>query len=110
MSDGANNRGEVDPREAAVAREQYIATVNNQILPMLRDTFGAQFTVQEGESLKATLGAPNKSPQEKQAVLKAFIEQKKRDVEALGIQSGQITPSPGGAPGVVDYTDYFGGQ
>lgn len=98
----------MEPREAAVAREQYIAMVNNQILPMLRDTFGAQFTVQEGESLKATLGAPDKSPKEKQAVLKAFIEQKERDIAALAQRAGQPVAAP--ETGVVDYTDYFGGQ
>lgn len=86
--------------DGALARTKYIAMVDNQILPLLRDTFGAQFTVAEGESLRATLGDPNKSPQEKQAVLKAFIEQKKRDVEALALQSmGQLPgqmPTPQG--------------
>lgn len=86
--------------DGALARTKYIAMVDNQILPLLRDTFGAQFTVAEGESLRATLGDPNKSPQEKQAVLKAFIEQKKRDVEALALQSmGQLPgqmPAPQG--------------
>jgi hypothetical protein len=79
----------LDPREGAIARERYISMVNNQILPLLRDTFGAQFTQKEGESLKATLGDPNLSPPEKQAVLKSFIEQKRRDVEALAAQAGQ---------------------
>lgn len=82
----------MEPREAAVARSKYIAMVDNQVLPLLRDTFGAQFTVQEGESLRATLGNPDLSPPEKQEVLKAFIEQKRRDVQALGRRTGQ---SPG---------------
>ncbi len=85
----------------ALARTKYIAMVDNQILPLLRDTFGAQFTAAEGEKLRATLGDADKSPQEKQAVLKAFIEQKKRDVEALALQSmGQLPsqmPTPQGA-------------
>lgn len=85
----------MDPREAAVARAEYISKVDNQILPLLRDTFGAQFTQKEGESLKATLGDPNKSPQEKQAVLRSFIEQKRRDVEALGVRSGEAAPAEG---------------
>lgn len=105
----------MDPREAAVARSEYIATVDNQVLPLLRDTFGAAFTVKEGDTLRATLGDPNKTPQEKQVVLRAFIEQKRRDVEALAAQAS-ATPGynpQGGQPqggGVVDYTDYFRGQ
>jgi hypothetical protein len=72
------------PTEGALARTKYMSMVDNQVLPLLRDTFGAAFTVQEGESLRATLGAPDKSPDEKKAVLEAFIEQKTRDLEALG--------------------------
>jgi hypothetical protein len=33
--------------------------------------------------LRATLGDTTKSPKEKQAILNAFIEQKRRDVDAL---------------------------
>ena len=88
----------MEPRESAIARAEYIATVDNQVLPLLRDTFGAQFTQKEGETLRATLGDPDKSPQEKKAVLHSFIEQKKRDLEALAAQSGQgPAPAAGGA-------------
>jgi len=94
----------MEPREAAVARAQYIAVVDNQVLPLLRDTFGAAFTQKEGETLRNTLGDPNKSPREKQAVLKAFIEQKRRDVEALATQAG-VVPSGGAvAPGGANTT------
>ena len=82
------------PRDAAVARADYIATVNNQVLPLLRDTFGAAFTEKEGNTLRETLGDPNASPMEKQAVLRAFIEQKKRDLAAMQTQSGASTPAP----------------
>jgi hypothetical protein len=71
------------PSEGALARAKYIAMVDNQVLPLLRDTFGAAFTVKEGETLRATLGNPNISPPEKKAVLEAFIEQKVMDLEAL---------------------------
>lgn len=92
-----------EPRRAAVARAEYIATVDNQVLPMLRDTFGAAFTVKEGETLRATLGDPNKSPTAKKAVLRSFIEQKKRDVEALSNRVGGKTPTPAAAPtGIPD--------
>lgn len=82
----------MDPRKAAIARTTYIAMVDNQVLPLLRETFGAQFTQKEGESLKTTLGDPNKTPQEKRAVLDAFIEQKIRNVESLERQSQSQAP------------------
>ena len=78
-----------EPREAAIARSSYISKVKLQILPMLRDTFGAQFTVAEGESLLSTMGDPNSTPEEKQVVLRNFIEQKRRDIEALASETGQ---------------------
>lgn len=69
--------------QGAIDRTSYMAIVDNQVLPLLKDTFGAAFTVQEGQSLRATLGNPDLSPPEKKAVLDAFIEQKYRDVEAM---------------------------
>lgn len=72
----------LDPSDGAIARTKYIAMVDNQVLPLLRQTFGAAFTVKEGESLRATLGDPNKTPEEKKAVLQAFIDQKKRNIAA----------------------------
>lgn len=83
----------MEPRDAAVARAQYNAMVDNQILPLLKDTFGAQFTQKEGETLRATLGDDSKSPAEKKAVLRAFIEQKRRDVEALALQGLDNAPA-----------------
>ncbi len=85
---GRNQLG-MEPRESAVARAEYTATVDNQILPLLRDTFGAQFTNEEGLRLAKTLGDADKSPTEKQALLKAFIQQKERDIQALRGRVGQ---------------------
>lgn len=82
----------LDVGQGAIDRASYIAIVDNQVLPLLKDTFGAAFTVQEGESLRATLGDPNKSPAEKKAILEAFISQKERDV------SGMQSNMPGGSP------------
>lgn len=98
------------PTEGAQARTKYMSMVDNQVLPLLRDTFGAAFTVSEGESLRATLGAPDKSPAEKKAVLEAFIEQKVRDLDALqsrlpgGGAAGTANPNavvPKNYPGVT---------
>lgn len=107
--DFARRQFDSTPREEAVARANYISMVDNQILPLLRDTFGAQFTQKEGEGLKATLGDPNKSPQEKDAVLRSFISQKKANIESLQRQvggqvntttqqnlTGQVYTTPGG--------------
>lgn len=99
----------MDPSEGQVARTQYQSIVANQILPLLRDTFGAQFTAREGDTLMATLGNPDKTPQEKQAVLKSFIEQKRRDIEAKATQAG-ISQAPaqaasGAVPDVSTMSD-----
>jgi hypothetical protein len=93
--DAGRRQLNLPPREAAIARQRYISMVDNQVLPMLRDTFGAAFTVKEGDTLRATLGNPDLSPPEKQAVLKSFIEQKRRDILALQSRGGAMT-QPGG--------------
>lgn len=80
--------------EGAIARAEYVAKVNNQILPLLRDTFGAQFTEREGETLKATLGNPNHSPEEKMATLDAFISQKLKNIEGKRRKLGQTRIQP----------------
>jgi dephospho-CoA kinase len=85
----------MDTPQGAVDRTAYIAKVDNEILPLLRDTFGAAFTVKEGETLRSTLGNPNYSPAEKDAVLKAFIDQKKQQVTAI---KRQIGSNPYGNP------------
>lgn len=96
--DWANKEAGAQPRDAAVARAEYQATVDNQILPLLRDTFGAQFTAAEGEKLSKTLGDANLSPTEKHAVLNAFIQQKQRDIEALRSRVDGRTSQPGASP------------
>lgn len=67
--------------KGATSRAKFIAIVNNQVLPLLKETFGAAFTAQEGEALKATMGDPDASPDEKMAQLDAFVAQKMRDIE-----------------------------
>jgi hypothetical protein len=92
------------PTEGAVARTTMIAMIDNQVLPLLRDTFGAAFTKAEGDSLRATLSAPDKTPAEKKAVLNSFIEQKKRDLAALQAQAnrGQASSTPARLPAPED--------
>lgn len=90
--------------QGAIDRASYIAIVDNQVLPLLRDTFGAAFTQKEGESLRATLGDPNKSPEEKKAILEAFITQKERDIEGMRGNMPGSTPLESGG-NVIDWTD-----
>lgn len=75
--------------EGATARAKFVAIIDNQMLPLLKETFGAAFTAQEGESLKATLGDPDATPDEKMAQLDAFIDQKMRNIETKERQLGQ---------------------
>lgn len=82
--------------KGAVARKEYISKVDNQILPLLRDTFGAQFTEREGETLRKTLGDVNASPSEKDAVLKSFIQQKRATIASTKRQLGQQGQSSSG--------------
>jgi hypothetical protein len=75
------------------ARAEYIAIVDNEILPLLRITFGAAFTVEEGARLRATLGNENGTPAERRATLDAFIQRKQVELESYG---GVMPPPPGG--------------
>ena len=74
--------------KGATARAKYIATIQNVVLPLLKPTFGAAFTVGEGEKLEATLGNPDLSPEEKQAALEAFIDQKIRNIRMEARKAG----------------------
>jgi|GEM_PF-3029641 len=77
--------------QGAVSRREYIAVVDNEILPLLKDTFGSQFTQEEGESLKSTLGDTGMSPEEKESVLKSFIETK---IQTLNSTSSELGYKP----------------
>jgi len=93
--------------DGAIAREKYTQTVRDVLFPQLRATFGAQFTVKEGEALIATLGDPNKSPEEKDAALNAYIDQKKQHLETLRRKTGGSNSAPStnnnATGGVIDF-------
>ncbi len=86
--------------KGATAKAKFISIINNQVLPLLKPTFGGSFSVQEGESLKATMGDPDASTEEKLAQLDAFIEQKMRDIEVkenkLKLEAGESLPETQG--------------
>ena len=77
-------------------------------MPLLRPTFGAAFTVAEGDSLRKTLGDPDATPEAKVAQIDAFIAQKMRNLQAAEAEltkpvvlpqsggQGVVTPTPSG--------------
>ena len=75
--------------EGGTARAKFIAIVSNQVLPLLRVTFGAAFTAAEGDSLRATMGDPNATPEAKMAALDAFVTQKERNIREKQTQLGE---------------------
>lgn len=79
--------------KGAIARTEYMAVIDNQVLPLLKKTFGAQMTVIEGDRLRATLGDVTKSPAEKQAVLNAFIRQKEMNIQSQARKVQQYSGS-----------------
>lgn len=86
--------------KGAEAKAAFIAIVNNQVLPLLRPTFGAAFTAAEGESLRKSMADPDASPEEKMAQLDSFIKQKYRDIQTKKAEvSGAPVSTPAtGAP------------
>jgi len=87
--DSAGRQIAADTNDGAIARAQYIAHVDNAVLPLLRQTFGSQFTATEGQSLKTTLGDPNRSPAEKDAVLESFLVNKMETINSLQRSLGE---------------------
>lgn len=79
--DGAVKEAGFGATKGATARAKYIAIIDNQILPLLRQTFGAAFTKGEGDRLRATLGNPDTTADAKNAQLDAFMESKIRQIE-----------------------------
>lgn len=69
--------------KGGTARAAYQATIDNQVLPLLKQTFGAAMTEGEGKRLAATLGDVDATPEEKQAQLDAFLDSQKRQIENL---------------------------
>jgi hypothetical protein len=94
--------------KGATAATKFGAMVNNQILPLLKPTFGGSFSVQEGQELKATMGDKNLSVDEKLATLDAFIEQKQRDIESK--QSQLDSGDAGGADAGLIMVDAQGNR
>lgn len=92
----------MDVGQDAIDRKAYVSKVNNEILPLLKQTFGAAFTVAEGDSLRETLGDVNASPEEKDAVLRQFIDNKRASIETQMRRTG-VAPSQNDSISLDDF-------
>jgi hypothetical protein len=82
-----------DPTDAARAKAEVETMIDTEILPLLRPTFGAQFTVKEGEWLRATMGNQNLSPGEKKAQIAARMASWQRQAERMARRTGKPAPA-----------------
>jgi len=89
----------------ADARAEYIATVRNALLPLLRATFGSAFTEKEGDKLLETLGDVNSTPSQKKSELRAFVVNKEREIRTQKRVVNRAERRVGGAIGEVDDID-----
>jgi len=86
-----------------VAAKGYETRVNQNLLPLLRQTFGSAFTEKDREQLQKTLGDPTAHPDIKHDALQSFIRNKQREIESKRrkIQSYSSQPQEE----VIDYTN-----
>ncbi len=87
--------------KGGTARAAYQATIDNQVLPLLKQTFGAAMTEGEGKRLAATLGDVDATPEAKQAQLDAFLDSQRRQIDNLnreiGVTGEAVTPTAAAA-------------
>lgn len=79
--------------KGGTARDKMISIVSNQVLPLLRPIFGAQFTEREGDRLIAAFADVNSTPESRRGQLDSFLSQMERNIEAKrselqGIENG----------------------
>jgi hypothetical protein len=83
--------------DGSTARAKMESLVNNQVLPLLRETFGAAFTREEGVELRKTMLDINASPAQKKEILNVFYDQKMRSLETTSREidgGGQAPAAP----------------
>lgn len=88
----------------ALASAAYQAKVNQNLLPLLRQTLGAAFTEKDREELIKTLGDPYATPAIKKDTLKSFITNKQREIES---KKRKLESYGQGNNGVIDASEYF---
>lgn len=75
--------------KGGTARARMESIADNEILPLLKQTFGSAFTEGEGARLRKTLIDPDSTPDAKMASLEAFINSKERQIRTLRKKTGQ---------------------
>lgn len=88
----------------ALASAAYQAKVNQNLLPLLRQTLGAAFTEKDREELIKTLGDPYATPAIKKDTLESFITNKQREIES---KKRKLDSYNQGNNGVIDASEYF---
>jgi hypothetical protein len=91
--------------EGAKARTAFESEINNQLLPQLRQTFGAAFTERDREALQKTMGDPNLTPEEKSISLDTFIQNKQTE---LATKQGQLSKMGASTPNVSSLKSKYG--
>jgi hypothetical protein len=91
----------------ALASAAYQAKVNQNLLPLLRQTLGAAFTEKDREELIKTLGDPYATPAIKKDTLRSFITNKKREIESKKRKLDSYNPQQTGSQTVIDASEYF---
>jgi hypothetical protein len=78
--------------EGATTRAQAKSLIDTTILPLLKPTFGAAFTENEGNRLLATWGDQNASPEEKEMALQGMLTSVKLQAQTLRRKLGKSVP------------------
>lgn len=73
LSDAFKRQLGVEVGTPAEAAAEMATTIDVEVLPLLKPTFGAAFTVNEGEWLRNTMGNPDLSPEEKIKQIEARV-------------------------------------
>jgi hypothetical protein len=68
--------------KGSTAKVKFTSLIQNQILPLLKPTFGGNTSDNELNQLKLTLADPNDAPENKIAALDAFLSQQKLKIES----------------------------
>lgn len=92
FTDAVRRQLGVDVGDSAEAAAEMATIVDVSILPLLRPTFGAAFTVNEGEWLRATMGDLNLSPEEKIRQINARVEGWNRELRTGARRTGKEIP------------------
>lgn len=82
-----------DPGDSAAARAAMKNTIQVEVLPLLKATFGGNMSITEGEWLLSTLGDDSLSPREKRAQIESRMEGWQREAERRARRVGAPAPA-----------------